>query len=206
MKKVSVSILNSKNIEDDLIRINSSNADYIHIDVGDGSFIERRHDPIKELKEIEAALTKRLDVHLMVDNPESYILSYSELNTEYITIHCEIKKDILNILDDIKSYGIKRGLAISPDTDISFLEPFIDDIEMIIVMGVIPGKSGQSFIYNTINKVNGIKELIGDRNILISVDGGIDNETNSLLNNDIAVSETYILSGEDINKRIESLR
>lgn len=206
MKKVSVSILNSKNIEDDLIRINSSNADYIHIDVGDGSFIEKRHDPIKELKGIEAALTKRLDVHLMVDNPESYILSYSELNTEYITIHCEIKKDILNILDDIKSYGIKRGLAISPDTDISFLEPFIDDIEMIIVMGVIPGKSGQSFIYNTINKVNEIKELIGDRNILISVDGGINYETNNLLNNDIAVSETYILSGEDINKRIESLR
>ena len=94
MKKVSVSILNSKNIEDDLIRINSSNADYIHIDVGDGFFIERRRDPIKELKGIEAALTKRLDVHLMVDNPESYILSYSELNTEYITIHCEIKKDI----------------------------------------------------------------------------------------------------------------
>ena len=126
MKKVSVSFFNSTNIEDDLINLCGTDVDYIHVDVGDGKFIERKFNPIKELKELNGALSKRLDVHFMVEDPESYIIDYSELNCEYIVFHCELKKDILKLLDLVKSYGIKCGLAISPDTDISFLEPFFE--------------------------------------------------------------------------------
>ena len=84
MKKVSISFFNSKNVEDDILKINSSSADYIHVDVGDGLFIERKFHPIKELNELNGALTKRLDVHLMVEDPDKYIDDYVLLNTEYI--------------------------------------------------------------------------------------------------------------------------
>ena len=206
MKKVALSFLNSKNVEDDIIRINSSSADYIHVDVGDGLFIERKFHPIKELSELNSALTKRLDVHLMVEDPDKYIDDYSMLNTEYITIHCEIKKDILRLLEKIKSYGIKPGLAINPDTDIAFLEPFLDDINMIIIMAAFPGKGGQSFIYSTVDKVKEIKEFIGDRNIILSVDCGINEETSKLVDTDMVVSGTFVLGSENIEEAINKVR
>lgn len=206
MKKVSVSFFNSTNIEDDLINLCDTDVDYIHVDVGDGKFIERKFNPIKELKSLNGALSKRLDVHFMVDEPTSYIEEYSELNCEYITIHCELKKDILSLLELIKRYGIKCGLSISPGTDISFLEPFLDDIDMILVMSVVPGKGGQSFIYSSVDRIKEIRRMIGDRNIVISVDGGINNETSKLVDSDIVVSGSYVLGSDDLARSISLLR
>ena len=206
MKKVSVSFFNSTNIENDLINLCGTDCDYIHVDVGDGSFIERKFNPFKELRELNCALSKRLDVHFMVDEPESYINQYSELNCEYITIHCELKKDISKLLDLIKSYGIKCGLSISPATDISFLEPYLDDIDMILVMSVVPGKGGQNFIYSSVERIKEIKRLIKDRNIVVSIDGGINNETSKLVDTDIVVSGSYVLNSDDMAKSIDLLR
>lgn len=206
MKKVSVSFFNSTNIEDDLINLCGTDTDYIHVDVGDGKFIERKFNPVKELKDLNGALTKRLDVHFMVDDPEKYIIDYSELNCEYIVIHCELKKDILSLLELIKKYGIKCGLAISPGTDVSYLEPFLDDIDMILVMSVIPGKGGQSFIYSSVDRVKEIKKMIGNRNIVISIDGGINDETSKLVDTDIVVSGSYVLGSADLSKSISLLR
>lgn len=206
MKKVSVSFFNSNNIEEDLINLCATDVDYIHVDVGDGKFIERKFNPIKELRDLNAALTKRLDVHFMVDEPEKYIIDYSELNCEYITIHCEIKRDILKLLDLIKSYGIKCGLAISPDTDISFLEPFLDDIDMILIMSVVPGKGGQSFIYSSVDRIKEIKRMIGNRNIIVNVDGGINAETCKLVDSDVVVSGSFVLSSDDLDSSINLLR
>lgn len=206
MKKVSVSFFNSSDIEDDLINLCGTDTDYIHVDVGDGKFIERKFNPVRELMDLNGVLNKRLDVHFMVDDPEEYINQYSELNCEYITIHCELKKDILNLLDLIKSYGIKSGLAISPGTDLSFLEPFLDDIDMILVMSVVPGKGGQKFIYSSVDRVKEIKKMIGNRNIVISIDGGINSETCKLVDTDMVVSGSFVLESSDINKSISSLR
>jgi len=206
MKKVSVSFFNSTNIEDDLINLCSTDTDYIHVDVGDGKFIERKFNPIKELSELNGALTKRLDVHFMVEDPEKYIIDYSELNCEYIVIHCELKKDILSLLELIKKYGIKCGLAISPDTDISFLEPFLDDIDMILIMSVVPGKGGQSFIYSSIDRVKEIKKMIGERDIVISIDGGINGETSKLVDTDMVVSGSFVLGSDDLTESISLLR
>ena len=206
MKKVSVSFFNSEKIEDDLIDLCDTTVDYIHVDVGDGKFIERKFNPIKELKGLDGALTKRLDVHFMVDDPEKYIIDYSELNCEYITIHCELKRDVLRLLELIKSYGIKCGLAISPDTDLSFLEPFLDDIDMILVMSVVPGKGGQSFIYSSVDRINDIRKMIGSRDIVLSVDGGINAETVKLVNTDMVVSGSFVLGSKDIEESINVLR
>lgn len=205
-KKVSVSFFTSKNIEDDLMNLCATSADYIHVDVGDGKFIERKFNPVKELTELQGALTKRLDVHFMVEDPQKYIEEYSELDCEYITIHCEIKKDILNLLNLIKSYGIKCGLAISPDTDLCFLEPFLDDIDTILIMSVVPGKGGQSFIYNTVERIKRVRKLIGKRNIVINVDGGINSETAKLVDSDIVVSGSFVLNSDDWEKNINAVR
>ena len=205
-KKVSVSFFTSKNIEDDLMNLCATSADYIHVDVGDGKFIERKFNPVKELTELQGALTKRLDVHFMVEDPQKYIEEYSELDCEYITIHCEIKKDILNLLNLIKSYGIKCGLAISPDTDLCFLEPFLDDIDTILIMSVVPGKGGQSFIYNTVERIKQVRKLIGKRNIVINVDGGINSETAKLVDSDIVVSGSFVLNSDDWEKNINAVR
>ncbi|MBQ7105614.1 MAG: ribulose-phosphate 3-epimerase [Bacilli bacterium] len=206
MKKVSVSFFNSTNIEDDLINLCSTDTDYIHVDVGDGKFIERKFNPIKELSSLNGALTKRLDVHFMVEDPTDYIKSYSELNCEYITFHCEIKKDILSLLELIKKYGIKCGLSISPDTDLSFLEPYLDDIDMVLVMSVVPGKGGQSFIYSSVDRVKELKKMIGDRNIVISIDGGINADTSKLVDTDIVVSGSFVLNSDDLDNSINVLR
>lgn len=206
MKKVSVSFFNSNNIEEDIIKISSTDADYIHVDVGDGSFIEKRFNPIKELKKVDGIISKRLDVHFMVSEPEKYINEYCELNCEYMVFHCEVKKDILKLLELIKSYGIKCGLSISPDTDIYFLEPYLDDIDMILVMSVVPGKGGQKFLYSSVDRILEIKKLIGNRNIVISIDGGINEETVKLINSDIVVSGSFVLNSSDIEKSISLLR
>ncbi len=206
MKKVSVSIFNSDNIEDDLLNLSATSTDYIHIDVGDGKFIERKFNPIRELSKLSSVITKRLDVHFMVDSPREYIEQYCELNCEYITFHCEVKKDILKLLELIKSYGIKCGLAISPDTDLSYLEPFLDDIDLILVMSVVPGKGGQSFMYSTVERVKKIRQMIGNRKIVINVDGGINDGTAPLVESDMVVSGVFVMKSEDMDKSINMLR
>ena len=167
--------------------------------------MHKTHFEILKFRTMRIDTPKDCPTHLLQD-PEQYIIDYSELNCEYIVFHCELKKDILRLLELIKSYGIKCGLAISPDTDISFLEPFLDDIDMILVMSVVPGKGGQSFIYSSVDKIKDIKKMIGDRNIVINVDGGINSETCKLVDTDIVVSGSFVLGSSDIEKSISLLR
>ncbi len=205
-KKVSVSFFNSNKIEDDLINLCDTSADFIHVDVGDGKFIESKFNPIKELQGLNGALKKRLDVHFMVEDPNKYIEEYSELNCEYIVFHCEIKQDILKLLEMVRSSGIKAGLAISPDTDLGFLEPFLDDLDMILIMSVVPGKGGQKFMYSSIKRIEDIKRMIGKRKIVISIDGGINDETSKLVDTDMVVSGSFILNSDNWEKSIEAVR
>ena len=204
--KIGVSILNSKDLKRDLELLNNTNCDYFHIDVMDNKFVTNKNDPYDILKYYENLYNKRLDVHLMCEKPLSYIDKYINLNTEFITFHVEIKEDIEKIIKHIKEYGIKVGLAIKPSTDIRFIEPFIDDIDLVLLMSVEPGYGGQKFIPTTNLKIKELKELIKDKNILISVDGGIDNITKKYVKEaDILVSGSYILKG-NYEERIESLK
>ena len=142
----------------------------------------------------------------MCEKPLSYIDKYINLNTEFITFHVEIKEDIEKIIKHIKEYGIKVGLAIKPSTDIRFIEPFIDDIDLVLLMSVEPGYGGQKFLMSSETRIKELKDLIKDKNILISVDGGIDNITKKYVKEaDILVSGSYILKG-NYEERIESLK
>jgi ribulose-phosphate 3-epimerase len=204
--KIGVSILNSKDLKRDLELLNNTNCDYFHIDVMDNKFVTNKNDPYDILKYYENLYNKRLDVHLMCEKPLSYIDKYINLNTEFITFHVEIKEDIEKIIKHIKEYGIKVGLAIKPSTDIRFIEPFIDDIDLVLLMSVEPGYGGQKFLMSSETRIKELKDLIKDKNILISVDGGIDNITKKYVKEaDILVSGSYILKG-NYEERIESLK
>lgn len=204
--KVSVSFLTSEDIKNDLLKLNKTSTDYIHVDVMDGKFVQKVNDPYNNLSELRSK--KKLDVHLMVEDPLSYIEKYARLNTEYITIHHEIDKDVMSLLDKIKSFGIKCGISINPDTDINVLKQYLDKVDLILIMSVMPGKGGQKFIEDTTNKIVEVKKLIeeANRDIVICVDGGINDETISKVQTaDIVVSGSYVLNSDNYQKAIDRL-
>lgn len=206
---VSTSFLSSNNIPRDLKKLNETDTDYIHVDVMDGKFVPNKTMPFSEMKNIYKYTSKRLDVHLMVNDPMKYINDYATLNTEYITIHEEIDVDIIEMLKLIKSYGIKCGLAIKPDTLVSDLVPYLPLLDLVLVMSVEPGAGGQKFIMESENKIKEVKTLIDTYNLStkISVDGGINSETKNYCSLcDILVSGSYIVNSLDFSKQIDSLR
>ena len=155
----------------------------------------------------ESVSEKKLDIHLMVDNPYEYVIQYKNMDIEFITIHIESKGDKKRVIDEIKSMGYKVGIAIKPNTDVKELEKYLNDIDMILVMSVEPGKGGQKFIHSSVEKINSVKELIGDRNILLEVDGGINDETITKCHNaDIKVVGNYITSKDNYQKYISILK
>ena len=145
----------------------------------------------------------------MVENPSKYIEDYALLNTSYITFHYEAVKDIDKMINEIKNYGLKVGIAINPETDEKVLYPYLSKIDQVLVMSVHPGKSGQSFIENTPNKIENLKQEIINQNAktIISVDGGINDETGKLCVDkgvDMLVSASYI--HKDIVNNINTLK
>ena len=190
-------------------KLNETDTDYIHVDVMDGKFVPNKTMPFSEMKNIYKYTSKRLDVHLMVNDPMKYINDYATLNTEYITIHEEIDVDIIEMLKLIKSYGIKCGLAIKPDTLVSDLVPYLPLLDLVLVMSVEPGAGGQKFIMESEDKIKEVKTLIDTYNLStkISVDGGINSETKNYCSLcDILVSGSYIVNSLDFSKQIDSLR
>lgn len=205
--KLSVSILNSKDRKEMIDKLNNTNISYIHMDVMDGKFVSQNTLSFQELRELSSFSNKKLDVHLMMDNPEEYINNIKDLNNiENITIHLEIDKDIKKILSMIKSLGIKRGISIKPNTDINKLLPYLNDIDLILVMTVEPGLGGQPFIETSTTRLKEIKKLIKDKDILIEVDGGINSNTINLVKDaDIVVVGSYITCSDDPISKINSL-
>lgn len=209
MKKISASFLSSMDVERDLTILNETDVDFIHVDVMDGKFVHNKTMPFRMMKNIYKFTSKRLDVHLMVEKPLKLIKKYASLNTEYIAIHCEIEEDIPYLLDTIESYGIKKGLSINPDTSIEKIIPYLDQIDLILVMSVHPGEGGQEFIKETTSKIDALKKIIKEKKLstLISVDGGINDKTSKEVKNaDILVSGSYIVNSDNFQERINILR
>ena len=207
--KVSVSFLSSKNIPRDLRLLNDTDVDYIHVDVMDGKFVENKTMPFREMKHISDYTSKRLDVHLMVEDPSNYIPLYAELNTEYIVFHVEVDEDIEKNLKMIKEYSIKCGLSICPDTKVSSLIPYLPYLDQILVMSVVPGKGGQSFIEDTEEKIKEVRKLIESYNldIVINVDGGVNDKTKDKCSeSDILTAGSYIVNSDNFQEKISSLR
>lgn len=205
--KICASYLKSKyDLSTTIDKLNNSLCDYIHIDVMDGEFVNNKTYDINTIINSFRMNNKPLDVHLMVKNVKKYIIEYADLLPEYITFHLEIDEDINEIIDIIHSYNIKCGISIKPNTDINKLKPYLDKIDLILIMSVEPGKGGQTFIPSTIDKLKKLRKI--NKKILISVDGGINNETIKDIKKyiDMAVSGSYICMKEDYNKQIINLK
>ena len=206
MIKISTSILSSTDRYNSIKKLNNSNTDYIHIDTMDGIFVPNTQMNIDEIIKLEKISTKPLDIHLMVDNPEIYINELQNKNIEYITIHIEINKDIDRLINEIKSYGYKVGLSIKPNTNISTIIPYLDKIDLVLIMSVEPGFGGQEFIPSTLEKAKQLRKI--NKSIIIEMDGGIkDTNINQLKDHiDIAVVGSYITKKEDYNQAINKLK
>lgn len=206
MIKISTSILSSNNRELCIKELNNTNTDYIHIDIMDGVFVSNKQFTIKEVINLSKVSNKPLDVHLMVNNPIKYIKRIINLdNIEFITFHLEINKNIDKIIAYIKKHNKKCGIAIKPNTNITEIIKYLDNIDLILLMSVEPGYGGQEFIPNTINRINELKKLTNKE---IEVDGGINNininNIKDIIN--IAVVGSYITNSNDYNKTINELK
>lgn len=205
--ELSVSLLNANDKQSMVKKLNNTKISYFHIDVMDGKFVSYESFPIEDIYMISNITKKPLDVHLMVENPSSLIDKLTVLpNINNITLHLEINKDINSLLEKIKKCGIKRGISIKPNTDISLLEPYLNNIDIILIMSVEPGLGGQSFIEETTERIKKIKEMTRDYNIVIEVDGGINDKTIKKVSlSDIVVVGTFITSSDEVEKKVNKL-
>lgn len=203
--KVAVSFIKSLYDEKKTIElIDSTSADYIHVDIMDGEFVSTKNYDFSDIKAFMEGINKLLDVHLMVRHPLDYIKDYASLNTKQIIFHAEADDDIYETINEIHSYGIKAGLAINPDTPVKQIEKYLDLVDTVLVMSVYPGKGGQKFIPESSDK---IKELNNYSDFLIEVDGGVNKDTIDLtIGADMVVSGSYVCESQDYEKAIESLR
>lgn len=208
--KVSVSVLSNEIKPQDIVKkLDLSKPDYIHIDIMDGKFVSNKTWTTSEVKKFTSYSTLPLEVHLMVNNPSKYIEDYALMNTSIIIFHYEAVKDINEMINKVKLYGLKVGIAINPETNINVLIPYLNMIDEVLIMSVHPGKSGQSFIEESLEKISVLKNIIleGNYKTIISVDGGINNET-GLLCKDVGVDELVSASyiHKDIINNIKTLK
>lgn len=212
--EVSASILSKEYKPKELVsKFNQTDVDYIHLDIMDGKFVKNKTWSISEIKKILTNNTKKLDVHLMVKNPYKFIMEYALLDVEYITFHYEATKNnkkINELIEKTKELGIKVGLSINPNTNVNEIEEFLPKLDLILVMSVYPGESGQTFMKSVLYKIDILDKLRKEKNynFKIEVDGGINNENVLNLkekNVDIVVSASFIQDG-NIKEKIASLR
>lgn len=208
--EIAVSFLKSKyTMENTIRKINQTNAEYIHIDVMDGEFVPSKSFIYNDLKEIFKKNKKKIDIHLMVDNPLKYILEYKNLNPEIITIHSEINKNIYDYIDLIKSYNIKVGLSLKPKTSVETIEKYLNKIDNVLIMSVEPGKGGQKFMDSVLYKIDILEKLRNENNYnyKISIDGGINKDTIAKVKKvDFVISGSYVCMSNDYQSKINELR
>ena len=204
--KVSVSYLSSKfDKKTTLKKIVESKADYLHVDLMDGKYVENKNFTINEVLNDLKSIYIPLDIHLMVNNPDKYLEKLGTLNTEFITFHPSTSKDPNKTIEKIKSLGINVGIAINPNEDIHMIDEYLDKIDLVLIMSVNPGKGGQEFIPEVLDKLDYLK----DQNVIVSIDGGINNETIKLIADkkiDIIVSGSYVCSSNDFDEKIACLK
>lgn len=216
MVRIAPSILsgNFLNLEPD-IRMVNKNADLIHIDVMDGSFVPNISFGFPVVEAIAKAVTVPMDVHLMIVNPDKYVERFAKTGAEMISFHLEAAdqagKDPRDIIAQIKSFGVKAGLVINPDIPVERLFPYIDDVDFFLIMSVFAGFGGQKFIPESIDRIKTLKAEMDRRGVVkdIEVDGGVSASNARILDEagaTILVAGSSVFKAESPAKAINELR
>ena len=210
---VSPSLLSADflHLSKDIEMVNRSQADWFHLDIMDGVFVPNISYGLPVVSQIKKMATKPLDVHLMIVQPERYVEAFHKAGADILTVHYEACTHLHRTIQQIKAQGMKAGVSLNPHTPVSLLEDVIEDIDVVLLMSVNPGFGGQSFIEQTINKVDKLKKLIMESNshTLIEIDGGVNFETGKRFVNagaDALVAGSFVFNSPDPEANIKGLK
>ena len=209
--KIAPSILSSNfsKLGEEITTLDNSECDYIHIDVMDGHFVPNLTLGPGVVKSIRPYTKKIFDVHLMINPVMNILPSFIKAGSDIITIHHEISDNVFDCIDLIKKHNLKVGISIKPNTEAKEIIPYLELIDLILVMTVEPGFGGQKFLTSQLKKIKEIKGLISTRNIELEVDGGINYITSKQVveaGANVLVSGSTIFSSKNYNEAILKLR
>ena len=195
----------------DIEMINRSEADWIHFDVMDGVFVPNISFGIPVIEHVAKIATKPLDVHLMICNPDLFIIPFAKAGASILTVHYETCPHLHRTIGSIKEQGIMAGICLNPHTPVGLLEDILCDVDMVLIMSVNPGFGGQKFIEGTYAKVRALREMIMERELscLIEIDGGVNYETGRKLfeaGADILVAGSFVFSSGNPSTTISQLK
>lgn len=210
--KIAASFLEIKrNTKKNVEKLDKTTIDYLHVDIMDGKFVPNKTWSFRQIRHILKHTSKPKDVHLMVNDVRKYINKYKRIKPEIITFHYEATEDWFDMIRILKMDDIKAGMSIKPNTDVSKLEPYLQYLDLVLVMSVEPGKGGQEFIPSTMDKIKELDKIRKEKGYQykIEVDGGINDTNYKLLessNVDIAVMGSFITKRRAFQKNLDKLK
>lgn len=202
---------NFMNLRQDVEMINNSEADWLHLDIMDGVFVPNISFGFPVLAGLKNACTKKLDVHLMIVEPQKFIHEVASIGAYMMNVHYEACTHLHRTISAIKEAGMKAGVTLNPHTPVSLLEDIIQDLDMVLLMSVNPGYGGQKFITHTLEKTKALKEMINRKGLdtLIEIDGGVNLQTGKQLIDagaDVLVAGSFVFKAQDPIQTIHELK
>lgn len=187
------------NLGKDCMMLNESEAEWYHLDVMDGHFVPNISFGPMIVGFIRKATEKFCDVHLMIEKPEKYAEAFAAAGADNLTVHIETCKDLLSNIRQIKSLGMQAGIAINPGTDVSLLEPYLCEIDVVCMMSVNPGFGGQKFIETTYDRIRSLRKMIDEKGmkVKIEIDGGVTIDNAPMI---VAAGADVLVAGNTVFK------